>query len=658
MAYTFASLFREIRLGPVVVPNRAFYPPHTALFFDADRAAAYYAERARGGYGLLFCSANGDAGRSPHAESRIEGYRRIATAVHGYGAKIFLQIVPGFRYSPNRDPDPRTPVVVPTSLSPGAKGCMPREAELRDIQDIVEGVRAEVQLATQGGVDGVEIHCTHDHDLHRWLFHEFNQRTDAYGGSLENRMRLMMEILVSVRATVGRDVALGVRVNHVYDALAYRESSEDALDTADVLCQSGLIDYLSISGFPYFGGSGSPRGSLVKGAAEIRERTQGKVPILSTGDRIIDPRVADRVLNEGKVDMVGMLRAGIADPDLINKAKAGKFEDIRACVGAGQGCLGHFGQGWPMMCTQNAAVGYEQKWGAEGSKVRAERARKVLVVGAGPAGLESAVVAARRGHDVTLVEKEGEIGGQVRLISRSPRRGDFRNVVSWRQAQLEKLQVPVRLGTTATPSLVKELAPDVVVLATGSSPRRGRYPGSDLPHVFTASDVMEGRVSRKRHVVVVDASNYYQGTDPVEYLVARGIRVTVVTALPIFAAGASMNDAPVLFDNLKDKNVAFHLNSQVTGITSGTVECVETMNPPWGSVYYRWQRRTFSIPEVDAVVLAVGADPEDSLWISLVESSFEVHRVGDCLTPRGIEHAVYDGHKVAWSIGSAGSKEI
>jgi len=658
MTDAFAHLFQNIALGPVTVPNRVFYPAHTTLFSDASRAAAYYAARARGGYGLLFCSANGDLGRSARADSRVEGYRQIVDAVYAHGAKVFLQIIPGFHFSPGRDPDPRTAAVEPSVLAPSVKGCMPRSAEARDIQSIVEGVSAEACLGIQGGLDGIEIHNTHHHDLHRWLFHAFNQRSDEFGGTLENRMRLLMQMLEGVREAIGRDIALGVRINHAYDTGAFLESREDALGVAEALYRSGLVDYLNNSGFPYFGGSGSPRGPLIDGAAEIKSRIGGKLPVLSTGDRIIDPRVAERVLRDGKVDMVGMLRAGIADPQIINKARAGFFEDIRACVGAGQGCLGHFDQGWPMMRTQNAAVGYEQKWDLEKAGGKVARVRKVLVVGGGPAGLEAALIAAKRGHDVMLFERQGVLGGQVNLIARSPRRNGFRNVVEWRQHQLKNLKVSIRLNVEVAPELVKEVAPDVVVLATGSIPRRVRYPGSDLPHVFTASDVMEGRLAGKRHVVVVDSSNYYQGTDPVEYLAARGTKVTIVTALPLFAAGASMNDAPVLLESLKDKDVTFHLNSEISGITATTVDCLESVNVPWGTWYYGGQKRAFSIERVDAVVLAIGADPDSTLWTALPSDRYEMYRIGDCLAPRGIEHAVYEGHKVAWSIGDISSEEV
>lgn len=657
MAYSFKHLFRDIEIGPITIPNRAFYPAHTTFFSAKHRAAAYYGERARGGYGLLFCSAHGDTGRSSHAESRVEIYRQIADAVHTHGAKVFLQIIPGLGYAPGRDPDPRTAAVEPSVLAPDVKGCMPRVAEVQDIRSIVTGVSAEAQIGKQGGLDGIEIHNTHHHYLHRWLFPAFNRRSDEFGGSLENRMRFLLQMLESVREAIGREIALGVRLNHAYDTGAYRESREDALGVAETLYRSGLVDYLNNSGFPYFGSNGSPRGPLIDGAAEIKARIGGKLPVLSTGDRIIDPRAAERAIGDGKVDMVGMLRAGIADPEIINKAREGRFRDIRACVGAGQGCLGHYGQGWPMMCTQNAAVGYEQKWGGDSSTVKAPRTRKVLVVGGGPAGLEAALVAARRGHDVTLIERRGALGGQVNLIARSPRRDGFRNVTQWRRQQLEKLQVPIRLDTEVTPALVKQIGPEVIVLATGSTPRRSGYPGTGLPHVFTAADVMEGRLARKRHVVVVDASNYYQGTDPVEYLAARGTKVTVVTALPVFAAGASMNDGPVLLESLKDKDVTFHLNSQISGITATTVDCVEVVNVPWGTWYYGGRKRAFSIEGADAVVLAIGADPDTGLWDALASDAYEIHRIGDCLAPRGVEHAVYEGHKVAWAIGDASAEE-
>jgi len=640
MADALTHLFTPLKVGSVTMPNRAFWPGHSHQY-DDERAIAYYEERARGGYGLIVTS---------RACEALMG--KITPAVHRHGTKIFHQgwypqntgLTKGMR-------DRRDPSLQPSVIAPGAKGVMSKEMEEDEIEASIEQAALWAKRMQEAGADGIELHLSHMHWPSHWLTVSYNRRTDQYGGSIANRLRFEIRTLEAIRKAVGRDFVVGLRRNGLYDTKGGPiETREDSHAFARLLADSGLVDFLSISGYPYYRGMGTPAGAIIAEAALIKQAIGGKITVMSTGDRVVDPRQAEQFLADGKVDMVGLARAGIADPEIIGKARAGQLDDIRTCVGSGQGCLGYWYQG-PSICTQNPTVGYESRWGADKFS-KAPVAKKVLVVGAGPAGLEAALTAARRGHQVTIYEKDSAPGGQINLIRRSPRRGEFYNVISWRTGQLAKLGVPVHLSTEMTPETVLADKADVVVLATGGQPRRGLYPGSDLPHVFTPWDVMQGKVRDRKHVVVIDAVNYHPATDPVEYFAARNVKVTVITAAPVFCEGGAAPDWPTMWESLQGKDLTIHLNTKVVDITDKAVYCAGAVNvPPGTNEWYGSHGPAFAIEGADAIVLAIGTDPVDDLYKALKGRVPDLVRIGDCLAPRGVEHATYEGHKIGWSIG-------
>jgi thioredoxin reductase len=297
-----------------------------------------------------------------------------------------------------------------------------------------------------------------------------------------------------------------------------------------------------------------------------------------------------------------------------------------------------------MTCTQNPAVGLERTWGVA-TLSRAAVSRRVLVVGAGPGGLEAALIAAQRGHDVTLLEREAELGGQVLLIGRVARRREFLDVVLWRVRELDRLGVRVEVDTDVTLDEVQRRAPDVVVVATGSRPRlRGWYPpmphldcipGSDEARLVSTWDVLEGGVDRLGHVVVVDATGYHQSGDALEYLAARGVRTSAVTHAPLVSAGVDVNDRHD-FDAALRGRVDFHLSS-----------VVERLGPDFVELRNLLSGERTRLSGVDAVVMSIGNDTCDSLYHALGGGGVEVHRIGDALTPRGVEHAIHEGHALA-----------
>ncbi len=667
MTSQLSHVFSPIKVGPVTVKNRLMVTAHWHKLVEGDpdgyhlwsvygeRAAHYYAERAKGGFGLIIVGqavvhpSNGTGRPSGFQKENQPALAKIAGAIHEHGATAFVQINHLGRHR-NSGPDDWAPVwassALPTQGDAGREAVhsqLAKEMEHEDIRSVTEGFAETALNLQRAGFDGVEVHAAHDYLLDEFLSPATNRRTDEYGGSLDNRMRFLFEVLAAIRAACGPGFAVGVRLNGE-SALpgAMARTLEESVEIARRLAATGNVDFINVTAWPIaaaIGPMGSPKGHLVRLAAAIKAAVED-VAVFTVG-RIVDPVHAESIVAEGHADVVGMTRASIADPELPNKAREGRFADIRACIGAGQGCLGS--TTGPIACTQNPAAGRERDWGA--GTLRPARAKKrVLVVGGGPAGMEAAMIAAQRGHSVVLCDRGDRLGGQVNLFTTIPRRSEFAAVVDWRRQQIERLGIEVKLATDADEDMVASMAADVVVLATGSTPTKEGWtqprvytaiPGIDLPHVVTPTDVLLGALDDRKHVVVVDGVGYYQSSDPVEYLAARGSRVDAVTANPMFAAEMMYTERPSFFGQLKDKDVTFHAMTSVTMISESSVTVQESQ-----------LGRVTTIENVDGVVMAVGARADDSLYWRLKGRVESLHRIGDCLVPRGVEHAIYEGHKL------------
>src|SRR5437870_419594 len=511
MAYHFRSLFTPVRVGALTLGNRIYSSAHAEAMAEGgrptERLRRYHEAKARGGCALtIFGGSSSVHPSSPaaawkqianHDDSIIPAYRAIADAVHDHGCLVFTQLTHLGRRAQS-DAEESNVLLAPSQIPEKVHREVPHELEGEQIAELVRAFGEAARRCRDGGLDGIEISMAHNHLIDQFWSPLFNERLDEYGGSLENRMRFAVDVLQGIRRRVGRDFVVGARIS----GDEFTRGGLTAADMAEIarrLAASGLVDFLSIIG----GGAHTyslqaaavPNMSFTRGVyVPLAGAIKGAAPGMAIlhASRIVDPIHADQIVAAGHVDVVGMTRALIADPDLPRKARSGRLDDIRTCVGANEGCIDRIYQGKPVTCIQNPATGRE----AELAVVHtATKPKRVVVVGGGVAGLEAARMAAVRGHRVVLFEKTAELGGQVVLAARAPARAEYAGIIRFLVAQVEKLGVSIRLGVEATAAAVLDERPEAVIVATGSQPYIPPLPGCDGKHVVTDRDVLAGEAT-------------------------------------------------------------------------------------------------------------------------------------------------------------------
>ncbi len=652
MSSPFPRLFSPLPVGRLTLRNRIVSTPHATGYVTGylhdEREVYYQAEKAKGGVGFQFMGATsvvrtqGYLGLPANVDDTIVPiYRRIAAAVHAHGGLIGAQLS-HFGAMGNASLQ-ETPLVAPSPIANDHERQTPKEAEPDELEAIATAFGAAAGRVREGGLDAVILQFGHGYLLGSFLSPRWNRREDRYGGSTDKRLRFPLEVLAAVRGTVGRDFTLGVRISGdelLEDGIDVRE----AVGIAAALAGSGLIDWIDVSSGNdadrlskalHYGGMYVPHAAFVPLAAAVKR--VAAVPVGAVG-RIGSPEAAERVLASGHADLVAMTRALIADPDLPRKAQEGRVADVRQCVGANEGCLGRILAGNPITCVQNPLIGREREWA---DLPAAAAPRRVLVVGGGPAGLETARVAALRGHRVTLVEESDALGGQVLVAARAPGRGEFAGIARWLIGQVEQLPIQVRLGTQGSPELVAALDPDVVVLATGSRAGWLSVPGSDLPHVVDARAVLAGTAEVGRHVVVLDGDGYLTATGVADFLLGHGKRVQILTKA--LHAGDHIDAAtqPLALKRLAEQRCVQTPTSWVRRIEPGRLIAFNTLAG--------WE---FVVEPVDTVVLALPGIPETALYRALRDRGgrWALHRVGDCLSPRRVDSAIFEGQRVGRAV--------
>jgi 2,4-dienoyl-CoA reductase-like NADH-dependent reductase (Old Yellow Enzyme family)/thioredoxin reductase len=646
----FDRLFAPIAIGPVTVRNRILSTGHATGYAEdgqpGDRELAYNVAKARGGAGLIVFGGTTSVHRQSPArglhlianrdDSIIPAYRRLADAVHSEGATLFTQLTHYGRHS-HSDTEDWLPLVAPSQVPGRFRRELPHELDVDAIGEIVVAFGQAARRCREGGLDGVELSASHNHLLDQFWSPRTNRRDDAYGGSRERRVRFSLEVLAEVRSAVGRDYPVGIRMSadeRVADGLG----TDDLRWIAEAIAASRLVDFLDVTG-----GSAETNRALAEmtpdasfptathATAVAAVRAAVDVPVFYAG-RVIDPRQAETLLADGVCDMVGMTRALIADPELPAKARAGRVASIRPCVGANV-CIDRLYGGGDVICVHNPATGRER---ALGPIARSATRRRVLVVGAGPAGLESARVAALRGHEVVLVEAGEQPGGQLLALARTPGYEDFGGIVRWLVDEVRGAGVDVRTATTASVASVQALAADAVIVATGARPWRPDVPGIDQPHVATAEDVLLGASRGRNAVVIADGGPGRAATSAALRVLADGADVELVTPLRHVDDGLGDTTFPVVYERLLAEGARMTPGLRLTAIVASGVEltCVHTG---------RTERRT----GIDLVVLATGTRSDDRLHRDLLTAGIAATLVGDAVAPRGTHFAILEGTRAA-----------
>jgi 2,4-dienoyl-CoA reductase-like NADH-dependent reductase (Old Yellow Enzyme family) len=642
-------LLTPVDLGPVRLRNRVVSTSHqTGLVHDHLPTAdlvAYHAARARGGVGAIFLEATAVdpsglltshtlGGFLPEI---VPGYRTLADTVHEHDCRLLVQLFHGGREQIAAAPRP--PAVAPSAVPSPRFACEPRALTAAELRALVGGYATAARHCREGAIDGIEVSMSHGYLIAQFFSPRSNRRTDGYGTAGGGRLRFAEEVLAAVRAAAGPELAIGVR-------LAADELAPEGLDAAACaeiageLCATGLVDFASfVLGHSAYVAASSwiappppvPEAAIADSLAAVRAAVD--VPLIAT-TRVVDVRSAERLVESGAADAVGMTRALIADPELVEKAAHGRRGDVLACIGCNQGCIGHYHAGVPIGCLVNPRTGRERTLPR---RAGGERSLRVLVVGAGPAGVAAAVEAAAHGDAVALVERDGDVGGQLRLAGRTPAHRELWR--RWRanaERQLAHPGIAVRLRDEPGPAELA--AADVVVLATGARPFVPAWAPADLdagpfvrdlaggPAMLDSWTAIANPAAVAGPVLVADWGGGWEGLDAAEALAEQGLEVTLACAAPCPGGTLHQYQRNLYLARLDARGIAILHHTEVTG----------------AGLRHLFSGRTSRLPDVATVVHAQGREPEDGLWAALEGAPGRV-RAGDVLGPRSAEEATLEG---------------
>ncbi|HEU65424.1 MAG TPA: FAD-dependent oxidoreductase [Chloroflexi bacterium] len=646
VAVRFKKVFEPTSIGQMQLKNRIVMPPMGSNYADesgaiGQRTLDYYEARARGGAGLIIVEGSAPSLQctTPHQASLgddklVPRWQKLTDVVHKYNARVAIQIM----HSTMENWDGKAVQVGPSSLIVrarfmGISGESPHELTEEEIAERVGWFASAARRAREAGFDGVEIHGAHQYLVAAFLSSATNQRTDKYGGSVENKARFLVEILQAIRKEVGPDFPVWVRFNAQEWGVANGITIEETRQVVPMMVKAGA-QALHVSGY----GAGSyitsapisdTPGLLVPLAEEVKKLTS--VPVIAVGR--LDIELGEKVLEEGKADLIAIGRRLIADPDLPNKMAEGRGDEVIPCISCME-CIGRLyldelGQG--VACTINPVTGKERAYQIK----PVGKAKNVVIVGGGPAGMQAAVVAAQRGHKVTLFEKGVKLGGQLNIAALPPFKGDIFPWINYLVRQVEKAGVEVKLNTDATAEIVTEGNPDAVVIATGGTPVMPDIPGVDKPNVVTAQDVLWGKAKAGQNVVIIGGGMV--GCETGHYLAEQGKTVTIVEVLKRMASDMVFITRRRLMDRLRSKNVTLLTGATCEEIKEGSVQ-VTTV-----------EGKKETIP-ADTVVIAIGYKANDRLYKALEGKVTEIYCIGDSSQPSKILEANNEGYRTGLAL--------
>ena len=644
----FPHLFSPLTIGTLELRNRIVVLPMGTRYSQNgevhDKDVAFYRARAEGGVGLVitggtvvspFSSLRDGRAKEAFCRENIPGFARLASAVHEHGARIFGQL-----YHRGREAVPSSagPMAAPSAIRSPTSPAIPHELTRGEIEGLVAAFTTSAANLLEAGYDGIELHAAHGYLLSQFLSPRANQRADEYGVDVDGRLRFLREVVDEIRRQLGDGFPLGVRLS-ADEEVEGGLDLDQSVDIARRIAATGSVDYLSVA----IGVRGHYLKDMSNGNAltathsrAIRDATD--LPVI-TSQRITHPPLAEALLAEGAADLIGMARAHIADANWTRHARSGDLDRILPCVGSLEDCRSRAdGVG----CVHSPVAGREQTHAVLTS---ADVARRVVVVGAGPAGLEVSRIAALRGHQVTLLERADHLGGQIAMAATNPHRAELEGIISFRREAIDRLGVDVRLSTTATPEAIEDLAPDVVVIATGA-----RAAQTSIPMIAFDARVLdlwevhqpEADLGGASRVVVVDDGNgSWETFGTAERLAASGLHVTIISSSRTIGSGIPSESIDPLLRRLRRRSVDIKPLTAVSAIEEGVVR---TYDPHRLAATHMLDEQTL---EAGAVVLAGPKAPDDELYREVRERFPDVRAVGDCVSPGRITHAILGGYEIA-----------
>ena len=677
----YPHVFSPLKLNQLTLPNRIYSTAHAEVYAEAggmpgDRYIRYYEEKAKGGLGMAICGGSSPVSIDvPQGSWRpvnlttdrvIEPMALLADTVHRHGMKIMIQATHmGRRSAFAGDPWPH--LVSPSGIREPVHRGNAKEIEIEDIRRIIRDFALAAKRVQKSGFDGIEISAAHQQLIDQFWSPRSNVRTDEWGGSLANRMRFGNEVLEAVREAVGRDFCVGLRMC----ADEFHDNGLDhtvAKEIAQTISESGLIDFISVIGsgadthnslancMPPMALPPEPFVTLAAGIKSV-----SKVPVLHA-QGIRDIGQAERLLAAGMIDMAGMTRAHIADPHIMNKVREGREDQVRQCVGANH-CIDRMYSGQDTLCIQNAATSREATMPHVITPSKGVK-RTVVVVGAGPAGLEAARVSRSRGHDVVLFEKSDAVGGQVNLAARAPQREQMAGIIRWFDMETKRLGVDRRLGVEATHDMILAEKPDIVVLAVGGQSHVGQVPewGVSEGLAVSAWDILSGKVAPAESVLVYDGISTHAGFGTADFIASRGSAVEMVTPDVKVADDVGGTTFPIFYRRLYaqgiiptpnyglervyaegNKKIAVLRNEYTNQLEERAVDQVVIENGiiPNTGLYKSLKAGSINHGQTDIDTL-YAAEPQPSLQEKTGDGKYLLFRVGDCVSMHNIHGAIYD----------------
>ena len=651
-------IFQPIDVGPITIPNRIVRSAHSTAL-PLKRLIAYHEARAVGGVGMSTLEATGVHLSSPamrsiiplHDDTVVPFYQELTDALRPHGMKMLQQIYhPGSARAPGKGTTQVSASAIPNPLVGGT----PIEMTIPMIDEMIEAFAKAAKRCRDGGLDGVDIHASSGYLIEQFLSPANNIRSDKYGGSLTNRMRFLMEIIEAIRDEVDHDICIGIRLpNEEY--IPGGLTAEDNAEIARIV--EPHVDYISLHMGSYWrfhkllSPMDDPLGhEMPANEPIIKQLTK---PTIVVG-RIMTLDHAESIVESGQADMVSMVRALIADPGLVSKAKQGNSELIRPCIGSNFGCVGQIMSTGKLGCVVNIAAAQETEVSFEPEGI-SKTPEKILIVGGGPAGLEAARTAAIRGHDVHLHEATKQLGGQVAIAASAPHRSDLGAITSWLTSEMERLEINVTMNSLVDPEVIASLNPDRIIVATGSTPRKDGFQlttpispltGFDQKHVYTSWDVFGygGRANFDSPAIVFDDTGTFEAISVADKLLEQGIKVTMVSRYE--SLGASLPYPPATVEAAKER-----LMSQDFDFIGGHYMQAITEDEVLIGVPFTERIRAL---RANMVVLVTYNHPNrDLAEYILKENSYlegKVHLVGDVSGTNGVQAAIHQAANLTRSI--------